>query len=75
MKDVEDYTSADSADGNTHYNGVPSSYGKRVEEQNRMQPKYCEPGMAGDGMEGEKRNVNLIREHIVSNKLTRLCVQ
>lgn len=40
----------------THYNGVPSMYGKIVNEQCREQPRYCEPGMPGDGMEGEKRN-------------------
>ncbi len=57
MSDVQDYTSDDSASGNTHYNGVPSSYGRRVENQNKMQPKYCEPGQSGEGMEGEKRNV------------------
>lgn len=57
MSEVKDYTSGDSAEGNTHYNGVPSSHGKRVEQQNKMQPKYCEPGPAGQGMEGEKRNV------------------
>lgn len=56
MSEVKDYTSSDGDSGNTHYNGVSSSYGKRVEEQNRMQPKYCEPGAAGGGMEGEKRN-------------------
>jgi hypothetical protein len=53
---VVDYTTADGDEGNTHYNGVPSSYGKRVEEQNRMQPQYCEPGEAGGDMRGEKRN-------------------
>ncbi len=54
--EVKDYTSGDGETGNTHYNGVPSSYGKRVEMQNKMQPKYCEPGEAGDDMKGEKRN-------------------
>ena len=53
---VTDYTSADGAEGNTHYDGVPSEYGRRVEEQNRMQPKYCMPGEAGGEMRGEKRN-------------------
>jgi hypothetical protein len=55
--EVKDYTTADGDEGNTHYNGVPSSYGKRVEMQNKMQPDYCEPGMAGGEMRGEKRNV------------------
>lgn len=55
-EDVKDYTSSDGESGNTHYNGVPSAYGKRVEMQNKMQPKYCEPGEAGDSMKGEKRN-------------------
>ncbi len=54
--DVKDYTTADGDMGNTHYNGVPSAYGKRVEMQNKQQPKYCEPGAAGDEMMGEKRN-------------------
>ncbi len=53
---VTDYTSKDGAEGNTHYDGVPSEYGRRVEEQNRMQPKYCMPGEAGGEMRGEKRN-------------------
>ena len=53
---VKDYTSEDSASGNTHYNGVPSEYGRRVEQQNKMQPKYCEPGESGGEMRGEKRN-------------------
>lgn len=57
MSDVKDYTSADGESGDTHYNGVPSSYGKRVASQNKMQPKYCEPGEAGADMKGEKRNV------------------
>ncbi len=57
MSDVQDYTSADGEEGNTHYNGVPSAYGKRVDSQNKMQHKYCEPGSAGDDMKGEKRNV------------------
>lgn len=56
MSEVKDYTSGDGSEGNTHYNGVPSSYGKRVESQNKMQPKYCEPGEAGDEMMGEKSN-------------------
>lgn len=55
--EIKDYTSKDGAEDNTHYNGVGSSYGRRVEEQNRMQPKYCEPGKAGGDMEGDKRNV------------------
>jgi hypothetical protein len=56
MSEVKDYTSADGDMGNTHYNGVPSAYGKRVEQQNKMQPKYCMPGEAGGEMRGEKRN-------------------
>ena len=53
---VMDYTTADGDEGNTHYQGVPSAFGKRVAEQNRMQPDYCEPGEAGGGLRGEKRN-------------------
>lgn len=51
---VKDYS--ENKGENSHYNGVPSMYGKLVAEQNRMQPKYCEPGKAGGGMEGEHRN-------------------
>jgi hypothetical protein len=53
MSEAKDYT--ESKD-NTHYQGVPSMYGKLVNEQNKMQPKYCEPGEAGGGMKGEKSN-------------------
>lgn len=53
MSDVKDYTQERV---NNHYNGVPSMYGKLVNEQQRMQPKYCEPGEAGGGMQGEHRN-------------------
>lgn len=56
MEDVKDYTTSDGDSGNTHYNGVPSEYGRRVEQQNKMQPKYCEPGEAGGDMKGEKSN-------------------
>ncbi len=53
MSEVKDYTEEKQ---DSHYNGVPSMYGKLVNEQNRQQPKYCEPGEAGGGMRGEKRN-------------------
>ena len=56
MSEVKDYTSAADASGNTHYNGVPSEFGRRVESQNKMQPMYCEPGEAGGEMRGEKSN-------------------
>ena len=55
-EDVKDYTHDAGFEGNSHYNGVPSEYGRRVEMQNKMQPKYCEPGAAGGEMRGEKRN-------------------
>ncbi len=55
MSEVTDYTTGEEG-GNTHYNGVPSEYGRRVDSQNKMQPKYCEPGKAGGPMEGAKRN-------------------
>ena len=55
MSEVKDYTSSDST-SNTHYKGVPSEYGRRVNEQNKMQPKYCEPGTAVGVMRGEKSN-------------------
>lgn len=54
MSEVKDYSEKKQ---DTHFNGVPSMYGKLVNEQNRMQPKYCEPGMPGEGMKGEHRNV------------------
>ncbi len=57
MSEVKDYTSGDAETGNTHYNGVPSGYGKSVAQQQKMQPKYCMPGEAGDAMKGEKHNV------------------
>lgn len=50
--DVKDYSS----ESDQHYCGVTSQFSKRVNEQNKMQPKYCMPGEAGEGMEGEKRN-------------------
>lgn len=57
--EVKDYTSDSDSEGyNCHYNGVKSTYGKRVESQFKMQPKYAEPGEASlDGnMKGDKRN-------------------
>jgi hypothetical protein len=55
--DVKDYSvSFENKGANEHYNGVPSMYGKLVEEQQKMQPKYCWPGEAGGGMEGGHRN-------------------
>lgn len=56
MSEVKDYTSDDVSSGNTHYNGSPSAYGRRVEQQNQMQPKYCGPGEAGGELRGAKRN-------------------
>jgi hypothetical protein len=56
MSEVKDYTSEEGAEGNTHYAGVPSFYGRLVEQQNKMQPNYCEPGPAGGDMHGEHRN-------------------
>lgn len=56
MSEIKDYTSSETDEGNTHYNGVSSFYGRIVEEQNREQPQYCEPGTAGGEMRGEKRN-------------------
>lgn len=52
---VVDYCSGEDGQ-DTHFNGVPSFYGKIVNEQNRMQPQYCEPGAPGGEMHGEKRN-------------------
>lgn len=55
MSDVKDYTTEPEG-GNSHYNGVPSFYGKLVNEQNKQQPKYCWPGEVGGGLQGAKRN-------------------
>lgn len=55
MSDVKDYSST----SDSHYCGVSSQFGKRVDQQNKMQPKYCEPGEAStdsDNMKGAKRN-------------------
>jgi hypothetical protein len=51
--DVKDYTEEREYN---HYNGVRSMYGRLVDEQCRQQPRYSEPGDAGGGMRGEKRN-------------------
>lgn len=56
MSEVKDYTSSSSDEGNTHYNGVSSMYGRMVEDQNKKQPRYCEPGSADGQMRGEKMN-------------------
>jgi hypothetical protein len=53
MSEIKNYSDEKE---DTHYNGVPSMYGKMVNEQNKMQPKYCEPGEAGGGMRGEHSN-------------------
>jgi hypothetical protein len=53
MEEIKDYTEEREY---SHYNGVPSAYGRRVDEQCRMQPKYCWPGEADGEMRGEKRN-------------------
>jgi len=56
MSEVKDYTTGDAETGNTHFQGVPSAYGKSVAEQQKQQPKYCMPGECGDTMKGEKSN-------------------
>ncbi len=44
----------------SHYNGVPSMYGKIVDKQCKEQPMYCWPGDPEDGkMMAEHRNVQL----------------
>lgn len=55
MSEVKDYSNEPEG-GNSHYNGVPSMNGRWVMEQMKAQPKYCEPGKAGGGMEGAHRN-------------------
>jgi hypothetical protein len=53
-REVKDYS--EGRLDNTHYNGVPSMYGKMVKKQYDMQPKYCMPGEADGEMRGEHRN-------------------
>jgi hypothetical protein len=53
---IKDYTSNIADEGNTHYNGVPSMYGRMVEDQNKKQPDYCWPGADDGQMHGEHRN-------------------
>jgi hypothetical protein len=55
--EVKDYTSDVGDEGNTHYNGVPSMFGRMATEQEKMQPKYCWPGKDDGQMHGDKRNV------------------
>ena len=52
--EVKDYTEEPEY---THYQGVKSWYGKNVDEECRMQPRYCDPGKIGSEMRGEVRNV------------------
>lgn len=55
MSEVKDYSNNPGA--NSHYNGVPSMYGRLVAEQQKQQPKYRdEPGMYGGGVKGEHTN-------------------
>lgn len=54
--EVKDYTSEANFEGNTHYNGVSSMFGRMATEQEKMQPKYCWPGPDDGKMHGEKRN-------------------
>ena len=53
--DVKDYSEGKE---DTHFNGVSSWYGRLVNQQNKQQPRYCEPGEAGGPMEGEHRNIS-----------------
>ena len=53
MSEVHDYSEEKQ---DTHYNGVPSMYGRMVNKQNAEQPKYCEPGEPGEDMKGEHSN-------------------
>lgn len=53
MAEVKDYTEEREYN---HYNGVPSMYGKIVNQQCKQQPKYCWPGDAGGEMRGEHSN-------------------
>lgn len=52
--EVKDYTEEKEYN---HYNGVPSMYGRLVDEQCKQQPKYCMPGEAGGELQGEHRNM------------------
>jgi hypothetical protein len=46
---------ASAKDGDMHYT-VTSFNSKLVDEQYRMQPKYCEVGEVGGGLQGAKSN-------------------
>lgn len=53
---VKDYSEGSK---DSHFRGVKSMYGDNVNQQMREQPKYCEPGEAGEGMKGAKRNTQI----------------
>lgn len=53
-REVKDYTTEKEY---THYNGVPSMYGRIVDEQCKQQPDYCWPGDVGGGLQGDHSNV------------------
>lgn len=56
MMEAKDYCGDMDKGGESHYKGVESAFSKRVDGENKMQPKYAEPGESGEGMRGEKRN-------------------
>lgn len=53
---VHDYTEAKE---DTHFNGVPSWYGRHVNKQNAQQPRYCEPGEPSEEMRAPHRNTQV----------------
>lgn len=51
--EVKDYTNEKEY---SHYNGVPSMYGRLVDEQCRQQPRYCMPGEVDGKMHAAHSN-------------------
>ena len=57
--EAKDYTRDLNGTSDTQFRGVSSSYGRMSDMQNRMQPKYSEPGNDTGGMRGPKRNMQV----------------
>ncbi len=58
MSEVKDYSEEHE---DNHYNGVSSMYGKMVNNQQKMQPKYCEPGDPGVSSPSSRRAHSRLR--------------
>jgi len=53
IKEPSEYN--DESLAHSHFE-LKSWYGNLVSEQYKQQPKYCEPGPAGGGLQGEHSN-------------------